>query len=157
MTKLEQARIDREVATRALHRLQSDRESELNDVRARYAPTAADAVANALQAAMQAYQDAENEAVENHEWEKRIVTRKKPVITGSGRVTGCKILRGVVFTYRHGADLGRGGPYRPVAGEPMVRVLKKDGTPGMTVERLLTPRYDLSEAAVYRWALEKEA
>lgn len=80
---------------------------------------------------------AENAAVQDHEWTGKIVLRREYERKrwGDGYTGRVTEKRGVVETYRHGTELGRGHRVWEV-GRPIVRLLKKDGTPGTLTEDL---------------------
>lgn len=86
-----------------------------------------------------ALQVAENAAVKPHEWDGKRVVRDEHRGTEWGRSLGIgkNAFRGVVFTYKHGDDLGNVRSYNlPHPGTAMVRLLKKDGTVGKKVQKL---------------------
>lgn len=72
-------------------------------------------------------------AAKPHEWEGRKVKRT----TTKGRWSDKVEQIGVVFTRKHTDEMGRMPSWRiPPVGTPMVRLLKKDGSEGLTVEKL---------------------
>lgn len=101
---------------------------------------AVDAAQSAYWKADQAFKEAENAAVAPHEWEGQTVQREITVYRRGGyfrQPMGNKPERGVVFTLRHGDDIGPGWrSSRPEPGTPMVRFLKADGKPGVKTVRL---------------------
>lgn len=124
-------------AGQALNERRADAETELREVRQRHAPLIA-AAERTYREAVQAHRAARSEATPDHEWEGRRVFREDVQRDNWSRtVIERKRIEGVVFTYRPGVDLGPGHKWnRPEIGQPYVRLLKKDGTPGAKTERL---------------------
>lgn len=149
---VEQAKAALDAARKSLRDAEDARSAEIDAVKAKHAP-AIDASNKAVNAAAQALREAENAATPDHEWEGTTVCRTVEKWSGSGwtrRKIGETTERGVVFTYRHGIDLGPGWTWdRPNPGEPMVRLLKKDGKPGLRTVKLKDARYH-----AVTWTLE---
>jgi hypothetical protein len=76
-----------------------------------------------LAAANEERNAAENAETKEHEWTGRLVELRNRA----------EVKRGIVYTYRHG-DQKPSAYFSPEPGQPMVRLLKKDGTPGKRVE-----------------------
>lgn len=80
---------------------------------------------------------AAEDAQPDHEWEGRRVFRMEPQGRSYQRLPD-KRIEGIVETYRSTSDVPMSTPsYRlPAIGEAIVRLLKKDGTPGAKFEKL---------------------
>lgn len=96
------------------------------------------AAREAVNAAYRARVAAENAEVQPHEWEGKTVVADVIDLDRWSSVSRKKgEVRGVVFTARHGDDFGPGFTYgKPMPGTPMVRLLKKNGEPGLKCERM---------------------
>lgn len=109
-----------------------------DEINARFAPELRVA-ADAAQAAYTAWIAADNAAIVGHEWEGKIVERtdwKRDRWSGKRAAGTDFVVRGVVETARHGADMGPGHGCRSYnVGRVFVRLLKKDGTPGARCEK----------------------
>ena len=153
MTDLEKAKAALVEALKARSLIEDEKREAVRAVERQFAERLVEA-ASAVYAAQAALKAAENALVTPHEWDgRRVLRRKYECRRFSGERTGrFTEFRGVVFTYKHGDDLGRGGPYSVDPGEGLVRLLKKDGEPGKKVERLTEGhwRSDADE----RWHLD---
>lgn len=101
-------------------------ETEVKALRAKHEPII-QAADKALRDAKRQRADAESSATPDHPWEGQTVEGPE-----SSWRRNSDIVRGVVFTYRPGTVLGPGHTYsRPEVGDRFVRLLKKDGKPGL--------------------------
>jgi hypothetical protein len=136
-------------------RLDREESRELGEVRERYREPKI-AVARAYAEARRALAEAQSAAAPDHELEGKTVYRIERESHRFGSRFTDKLVAGVVFTYRPGVDLGPGHTYnKPMVGDPMVRLLKKDGKPGAKCERFLGSSAFNSGKA--RWTTDKDA
>ncbi|KAK0332810.1 hypothetical protein LTR94_023422 [Friedmanniomyces endolithicus] len=149
MSDLEKLRAEHKAAERALYDLKTEVREAVRAVEASFEARLRVA-REAISQAESAIQLAENEAVKPHEWTGLKVTRREYETRrwGNGRTGKVTDYFGVVFTYRNGDPLARGMGYCP-AGTAIVRLLKKDGTPGLKMERL--DRYGWHSDDECRW------
>lgn len=132
---VDEARAALNAAEKARNEASRQLAAEIDAVRAEHVPAILEAQ-NAVNAAAQALREAENAATPDHEWEGKTVCRTVD-LWRNGRVIGEIHERGVVFTYRHGIDLGPGWPLtNPQLGEPIVGLLRKDGKRAVRTVRL---------------------
>ena len=100
--------------------------------------------------------EAENAAVKPHAWSGRKVWREEPVYgRWNNRLEGKVRVEGIVEDFKHGTDTGPGslGHYLQ-PGDPYVRLLKKDGTPGKKCESFnREDRWGIREGVQWTWAL----
>jgi hypothetical protein len=139
--KAVQAALDvRRDASKALYAVKKEREKAIDDATVTITAVYADRVAAAnkdMSMASAALKAAENAAVTTHEWEGKRVVRDVRNTSHWGRTVSVDkdAVKGVVFTYRHGDDTGTLSRWRlPEPGQVMVRLTKKDGTPGKKIE-----------------------
>lgn len=135
---VDEAQAALDAADRALSQAVRCMDEEIAAVKARHEPSIRLAK-EAFTSAAQALREAESAATPDHEWEGKTVCRTVEEWSGPrwNRQSTKTTERGVVFTYRHGIDLGPGWTWStPAIGEPMVRLLKKDGKPGVKTVRL---------------------
>lgn len=124
-----------EIAERALSEVEREKSAAVYAVELEWRPKIGEAT-RALGEAKRALRQAENAATPDHEWTGKKVYRIEECFSRrSYKKIGETRLEGVVETYRHGVTLGR-GHYVYKIGQPIVRLLKKDGTPGLKTENL---------------------
>lgn len=126
-----------EIAKRALSEVEREKRAAVYAVELEWWPKIGEAT-RALGEANRALRQAENAATADHEWTGRRVYRIEEHFSGgwSRKKIGETRIEGIVETYRHGVTLGRGHRGWCGVGEPIVRLLKKDGTPGLKTENL---------------------
>lgn len=139
---VEAARKARADAESHLREIERERDAAINAAKSKITEEYRErvhAASNAYNAAARAQREIENAAVQPHEWEGKTVvayTYPRDRWTGKKYENGKPtVRRGVVFTRKHGDDLGPGNRRVP-HGTPMIRLLKKDGTPGVKCLRL---------------------
>lgn len=154
MTEVEKAKAFLNDAITARKALEGEIRSEVEKVKASFYSRSV-AAERAVGEAEQQLRVAQNEAVTPHEWEGKTVTRREYEMKrwASGRTGKYTDFTGVVFTYRNGDQLGR-GQWGNV-GQAHVRLIKKDGTPGLKTERLAS--MDYHSAPECRWHLIEDA
>jgi hypothetical protein len=133
---IEQARAAIQAARQAMKVAEAGRAAAVSAVRDEWQP-AIFAAERAEREAVAALAAAESAAAPDHEWTGKRVFRVEDIMAGGWSRTkvGEKRYEGIVETYRPGVALGR-GHYCYTFGEPIVRLLKKDGTPGAKTEGL---------------------
>jgi hypothetical protein len=133
---IEQARAAIQAARQAMKVAEAGRAAAVSAVRDEWQP-AIFAAERAEREAVAALAAAESAAAPDHEWTGKRVFRVEDIMGRGGRPqkVGEKRYEGVVEVYRPGAALGR-GHYCYTIGTPIVRLLKKDGTPGAKTENL---------------------
>lgn len=133
-TKLESAVA---AARLAVKELESARDAELMQVRMKHS-AAISAATSALSKAEWAVKEAIS-AGGAHPWEGKKVFYSKPVFASrwSSRQTGTERIYGVVEVCRVGTQFADNVSSwgRPGLGKPFVRLLKKDGTTGLKIDR----------------------
>lgn len=109
----------------------------------------------ALSNAVDLYEKAVSESA-SHEWEGRTVTRQVSLRNAPGWDLRTTTERGVVEVVRIGTEFPANTPSysRPPIGTTIVRMLKKDGTPGLKFERLY--RRLGNNTQIDGWQLEEE-
>jgi hypothetical protein len=102
---------------------------------------------------LEEYHRAIADALPPHEWEGKIVTSRdyKNIGTMWAPIYREITIRGVVETYR-AAENQKRKPYAVAIGEPIVRLLNKNGKPGQRLEKLNWERLDGCSV----WTLEQE-
>jgi len=155
MTDAVQAAREAKVAADlALKEAKDARERAFDVIRDEHRPLIAAAERAASQAAT-ALKAAISQACPDHELEGKTVYRIARKIGRYGSTPKDTLLAGVVFTYRPGIDLGPGWSFsRPHIGEPMVRLLLKNGKPGSKCQRL--NKFTLDRETTPNWSLDKD-
>ncbi len=147
---IDEAQAEVKRCNKALSELRITMEEELAEVRRRFFDPIRDAQ-NALATATSAREVAQSEAAPDHEWTgKRVFKMEDTVLKSSfgWQKIGEKRVEGVVEMMRPGVTWPQ--KYRiPDVGEPFVRLLKKDGKPGVKCEHFMSwrdVRWQLVEA-----------
>lgn len=144
---LEKARADQLAAGQAWSAALTAKTDAVRAVEAVHNPII-DRLRRALNDAKAATLAAESAVTPDHAWEGRRVFCEKRRYSSWGSAASTQRLDGVVFTYRPGIDLGTGHKWSsPSVGDPFVRLLKKDGSPGSKTIALNREDWKLASAA----------
>lgn len=137
-TPLQLAKEAESAAYSELRKLERGRDDEISAAKDRIRDEWNDRIAGAQLAyhdARTVTKEAETAAAVDHEWEGKVVRRELRRRYGD---KGPRYERGVVITYRPGVSLPANiGSYRkPAIGQPIIRLLKQNGEPGVLFERM---------------------